>query len=142
MIRYRKPQREEEVEIPTASMADIAFLLILFFMATTVLAREKGLKLLLPEKQAQTVKLKKERVLVISINPKGEIFAVDQPIALQEVQERVKDMLAENTKAVILIKTHEYAPYKRMIDVFDEVKQAGAKAVALGVIKPETEAAQ
>ncbi|MGB9590400.1 MAG: ExbD/TolR family protein, partial [Candidatus Hydrothermia bacterium] len=66
MVGFRKREREEEAEIPTASMADIAFLLIIFFMVTTVFAREKGLKLLLPERQAQTVKLSGEKMLVIS----------------------------------------------------------------------------
>jgi len=138
MVGFRKREREEEVEIPTASMADIAFLLIIFFMVTTVFAREKGLKMLLPEKQAQTVKLKSEKMLVLSVNPRGEIFAGDKQISLQDVQSEVKKKLEENPKAIILIKTHELAPYKRMIDVFDEVKQTGTKAVALGVIKQET----
>mgnify|MGYP001028997315 CR=1 FL=1 len=137
MVGFRKREREEEAEIPTASMADIAFLLIIFFMVTTVFAREKGLKLLLPERQAQTVKLSGEKMLVLSINPRGEIFADNEKITLQEVQTEVNKKLEENPKAVIFIRTHELAPYKRMIDVFDEVKMTGAKAVSLGVIKQE-----
>jgi len=137
MVGFRKRERTEQAEIPTASMADIAFLLILFFMVTTDISREKGLKMLLPEKQAETIKLKSEKTLVLSINPKGEIFAGDRQISLQEVQAEVKKKLEENPKAVIIIKTHELAPYKRMVDVFDEVKMTGTKAVSLGVIKRE-----
>lgn len=47
----------QEAEIPTASMADIAFLLIIFFMTSTVFMREKGLKIALPEKTDQVVKI-------------------------------------------------------------------------------------
>lgn len=138
----RQRETEEMVEIPTASMADIAFLLILFFMVTTVFAREKGLKMVLPQKQAQTVKLKGDKLLVLSINPQGRIFAGDKEITLGDVQRVVKERLAKKPDAVILIKTNYKAPYNRTIQVFDQVKLAGATRVALGAIKPEAEAAE
>ena len=136
ILKRRKPS-EEEVEIPTASMADIAFLLIIFFLTTTIFAREKGLKLVLPEKGTQ-VKVKTENILKIQINDRGEIFVKDQKIQVNQIQEIVKQAIAENPKVIILIKTHVNAPYERMIQVFDEVKQVPeATRVALGTIKPE-----
>lgn len=132
----RRKQPQEEAEIPTASMADIAFLLIIFFMTTSIFARDKGLKLVLPEKGTE-VKVKTTHLLKISINDKGEIFAGDQPTTLAQLKPTIQERLREDTLLIIYIKTHVDAPYGGMIQVFDLVKSIPeAKRVSLGVIKP------
>ncbi len=133
-LRRKRPQ--EEAEIPTASMADIAFLLIIFFMTTSIFARDKGLKLVLPEKGTE-VKVKTTHLMKISINDKGEIFVGDQPTSLPELRPQIEQRLASDTMLVIYIKTHQDAPYERMIEVFDLVKTIpDAKRVSLGIIRP------
>ncbi len=140
MAIVKRVRMEEEAEIPTASMADIAFLLIIFFMTTTNFAREKGLKFLLPEKkdQPQELKIAKKNLLKISINDRGEVFLNDEQINPNSLEKEIKRRLEENKKLIILIRTHEKAPYGMMIKVFDAVKVAGGKKVGLGVIKEET----
>ncbi len=139
MAIVQRKKMEEEAEIPTASMADIAFLLIIFFMTTTNFAREKGLKFLLPEKKdkPQELKIASKNLLKISINDRGEVFLNDQQIDPNRLEEEVKRRLEENKKLIILIRTHENAPYGMMIKAFDAVKAAGGKKVGLGVIKEE-----
>ena len=137
MAVVEKKIKQDEVEIPTASMSDIAFLLIIFFMTTSVFSRDKGLKLVLPEK-GQEVKVASENLVKIAINPQGEIFFGDQPVTLDQLPEKIKEKLAENPKYVILIKTNELAPYDKMIQVLDVVKSIPeAKRISLGVIKTE-----
>ena len=127
---------EEEAEIPTASMADIAFLLIIFFMTTTNFARERGLKFVLPEKkdQPQEVKIKSENLLKISINDKGELFLNDEEARWENLEREVKLRLEKNPNLIIIIRTHADAPYDYMIRAFDAVKAAGGKKVSLGII--------
>ncbi len=136
MAIIKRVQIEEEAEIPTASMADIAFLLIIFFMTTTNFAREKGLKFLLPEKkdQPQELKIKKENLLKISINDRGELFLNDEQYDWNVLEREVKLRLEKNPKLIILIRTHKNAPYEYMIRAFDAVKAAGGKKVGLGII--------
>ncbi len=50
-------------EIPTASMADIAFLLLIFFLITTVFDEEKGLPIVLPEAQAEEVEVSQKNII-------------------------------------------------------------------------------
>ena len=136
VIPKRKPP--EEAEIPTASMADIAFLLIIFFMVSTVFARDKGLKMLLPEKQSETVKLKSQRIIDISINDAGQIFYNDTPVQnLMDIKQKIQEEIKKDPKKIVLIKTNVQAPYKRMIEVLDIVKQLKVKSVALKSIRPE-----
>jgi biopolymer transport protein ExbD len=139
MAIFKKVRLDEEAEIPTASMADIAFLLIIFFMTTTNFAREKGLKFVLPEKkdQPQEVKIKSENLLKISINDKGELFLNDEEARWENVEREVKLRLEKNPNLIILIRTHRDAPYEYMIRAFDAVKAAGGKKVGLGIIGGE-----
>jgi biopolymer transport protein ExbD len=139
MAIFKKVRLEEEAEIPTASMADIAFLLIIFFMTTTNFAREKGLKFVLPEKkdQPQEVKIKSENLLKISINDKGELFLNDEEARWENLEREVKLRLEKNPNLIILIRTHRDAPYEYMIRAFDAVKAAGGKKVGLGIIGGE-----
>ncbi len=136
VLPKRKPP--EEAEIPTSSMADIAFLLIIFFMVTTVFARDKGLKMLLPEKQSETVKIKSQKIIDISINDAGQIFFNDTPIQSQaELKQKIEEEIKKDPKKIVLIKTNVEAPYNRMIEVLDIVKQLKVKAIALKSIRPE-----
>ena len=137
MAIFKKVRLDEEAEIPTASMADIAFLLIIFFMTTTNFAREKGLKFVLPEKKDQEVKIKSENLLKISINDKGEMFLNDEEARWENLEREVKLRLEKNPNLIILIRTHRDAPYEYMIRAFDAVKAAGGKKVGLGIIGGE-----
>lgn len=137
-----KSKAPQEAEIPTASMADIAFLLIIFFMTSTVFMRDKGLKLVLPEKTDQIVKVGGERVIRVSINDVGDIFLEEEQVSSLELKEkltkRIEDYKAkhEGKDPIIVIRTNVEAQYEKMIEVFDVVKQIPeAKAVSLASIK-------
>jgi biopolymer transport protein ExbD len=138
-----KPKIAQEAEIPTASMADIAFLLIIFFMTSTVFMRDKGLKLVLPEKTDQIVKIGGERVIRVSINDVGEIFLEEENItSLPDLKEKLANRILdykakhEGKDPLIVIRTNVEAPYEKMIEVFDVIKQIPeAKAVSLTSIK-------
>src|SRR3970282_3051460 len=69
MMRRRKKVSDE---IPTASMADIAFLLLIFFLTTTVFDEEKGLSIVLPE-AAETVEVSQKNILHLVIQENGVI---------------------------------------------------------------------
>jgi biopolymer transport protein ExbD len=138
-----KPKIAQEAEIPTASMADIAFLLIIFFMTSTVFMRDKGLKLVLPEKTDQIVKIGGERVIRVSINDVGEIYLEEENItSLSDLKEKLANRILdykakhEGKDPLIVIRTNVEAPYEKMIEVFDVIKQIPeAKAVSLTSIK-------
>ena len=122
--------------IPTASMGDIAFLIIIFFMTTSIFTREKGLKMVLPEK-GDGVKIKKENILTISVNPKGEVLLGDKIVTINDVRPRVAEELSKNKELVVVLKVARTAQYKAMIDVFDELKMAKAERISLMPVKEE-----
>lgn len=123
--------------IPTGSLGDIAFLILIFFMTTTIFSREKGLKIVLPEK-GEEVKIRKENILVVEVNPKGEVLIEDRILTMPEVKPLIEDALVKNDSLAIALKVSRKAPYKVMIDVFDELKLAKARRISLTPVK-ETE---
>ncbi len=117
--------------IPTASMGDIAFLIIIFFMTTTVFTREKGIKMLLPEKSQTETKVKPENVVSILINPEGALRlkasgydGVDiSPMQYSEVRRIVEEKLLErDTLLVVSLRTSKDARYQAMISILDQIK--------------------
>ena len=73
-------------EIPTSSMADIAFLLLIFFLVTTTFPKDKGLAIVLPE-QGDTQDVSQNNILHLIINPDG-IVTVRRGEAQNEQQMR------------------------------------------------------
>lgn len=138
-----RPKKITKADIPTASMADIAFLLIIFFMTTTIFAGEKGLKMLLPEK-GEEVKIAGRNIMQVLVSPEGRILlqedkdVLPREYGLSELRQKVKEAVDRTKDSVsIAIKVSPRAPYSVMIDVLDEVKLADAKRISL---MPLTEA--
>ncbi len=135
MAVFRKKERPSG-EIPTSSMADIAFLLLIFFLVTTVFDEQKGLSIVLPESQ-QEVKVSQKNVLHIVIRDDGvvEVKRGESP-QIQTVEpngigEIWRFEVARNPELIAAVKTYPDASYKTMIDVLDQLQSAGAVRISL-----------
>jgi biopolymer transport protein ExbD len=130
-----------EAEIPSASMADIAFLLLVFFLTTTVFNEEKGLELLLPESKAQEVQVSQKNMLHIIVNPDGRITLKkgknpeEQPIPVDGLAERMRQEISLNPKVIAAVKTNPEATYDQMVQVLDELQQAEASRISLQMLQ-------
>ncbi len=113
-------------EIPTASMADIAFLLIIYFMVTTTFAATRGLDFSLPEEE-DTPLIDKEEAVLIEIQPGGILMVDSKPMQLSEVLDYLKPKLERNPRKPVIIRPMENSEYGYMVDVFDELRQAKDK---------------
>ncbi|MGD2113472.1 MAG: biopolymer transporter ExbD [Acidobacteriota bacterium] len=124
-----KLSRDSKVsdEIPTASMADIAFLLIIYFMITTTFAATQGLDFQLPQDQDETPQVEKEESVLIEIQSSGQLIVDSQPMQLGDVLEYLKPKLERNPLKPVIIRPDPSAPYGEMVNVFDELRQAEDK---------------
>jgi biopolymer transport protein ExbD len=126
-----------EDEIPTGSMGDIAFLLIIFFMLTTVFSKDRGIKMELPESVTQEELTVKS--VVISIQQNGQIFVDGLEKSLVEVSGYVLDERERNPSKFVTIKSDKNARYGLIMDVMDELMQVGIKDIALPTESEEKE---
>ncbi len=135
-------KRKERVadEIPTASLADIAFLLLIFFLTTTVFNEEKGLPIVLPEQQEEQ-EVSAKNIIFFMIQPDGRIQIKRgesdqlQVVSHREVEGILRTELAANENLIAAIKTHPDAAYRHMVNVLDEVKLAGAERISLQMLE-------
>ncbi len=136
-----KRKNKIDAEIPSASMADIAFLLLVFFLTTTVFNEEKGLELLLPESKAQEVQVSQKNMLHIIVNPDGRITLKkgknpeEQPIPVDGLAERMRQEITLNPKIIAAVKTNPDATYDQMVQVLDELQQAEASRISLQMLQ-------
>ncbi|NJL26675.1 MAG: biopolymer transporter ExbD [Thermoanaerobaculia bacterium] len=114
-------------EIPTSSMADIAFLLIIYFMVTTTFAATRGLDFALPKEDDTPPIIEKEDSVLIEIRPGGEIVVDQKPMPLNEILEYLKPKLETNPKKPVIIKPDRNAHYGDMVAVFDVLRQGKDK---------------
>ena len=124
-------------EIPTASMADIAFLLLVFFLTTTVFEEEKGLPIVLPEAAAEQVEVSQSNIIHFLIRPDGSVVVrrgestAEQVVAFSEIAGIMRQEIANNPVIIAAVKTSPDAPYRHMINVLDELQQAAAQRISL-----------
>jgi len=117
-------------EIPTSSMADIAFLLLIFFLVTTTIDIDKGLGLVLPP-EGETIEINKKNILNCLINSSGMVLLGGEPVNPKDVSRIVKDKLRKNNKLIISVKTHEKTRYKDYVAIIDQLKMANATRISI-----------
>jgi biopolymer transport protein ExbD len=119
-----KLKREKEpVVIPTSSMADIAFLLIIFFMVTTVFSATKGLEFKLP-KEDDSSPPESEEAVFIKVYPDSSITVDCKPMAPDGILDYLEPKLARNPEKPVILYTDADAPYSGMIAVYDTLAMA------------------
>ena len=121
-------------EITMASTSDVAFLLLIFFIVTTIFAAEQGLTLVLPGKQKEqtdVVKVAEKNIATLFVHADNSITLDNKPIVVNHIEMAIKDRLFANPKLVVLLKVHPDADYGRMVACLDELRLANANKVSL-----------
>jgi len=126
-------------EIPTASMADIAFLLLVFFLVTTVFDEERGLSIVLPEADNE-VEVPPKNILFLMVQPdglvniqRGENPQIQAGVRASQISAIWRQELANNPNLIAAVQTAPNAPYRFMVDVLDQLQSAGADKISLQV---------
>ena len=116
--------------IPEGGMADIAFLLLVFFLVTTTIDMDKGIGIILPA-EGQEIEINKKNILNLLISSSGNVLLGGEPIAINQIDDRVKEEIRKNDKLIISVKAHEKAQYDVYIAVLDQLKKAKATRISI-----------
>jgi len=121
-----KRRQRVEAEIPSASMADIAFELMIFFLVATTFDVDTGIGLVLPPAAETTeqVKVKQSDIAKLLVNAAGEVLLDGDLITIPQIRETIKNKIKQNPKLIVSIKTDRETNYSRYIEVLDELKLA------------------
>lgn len=131
-----KPAQHRSAPLPTSSVADIAFLLLSFFLMTTEIADDKGLTLVLPEWLDEPVQAPyhERNIFNVHINSNDAVMIEGEISTLAGLKERVKTFilnpqkrnnLAETTqKAVVSLKSERGTSHGMFMSALDEIQGA------------------
>lgn len=127
----RRSRLQRAAEVPTSSMADIAFLLIVFFMLTAVFTSTQGLRFQFPKDDPTDLNVQPEEAVHIQIVGEGQ-FRVDRmPMTLEQVGGYIQARMQQNPAKPVIIQTLPDVPYFVMVDVFDLLKQLEVRSVSI-----------
>lgn len=123
----RRPKRRVGIRIDMTPMVDVAFLLLIFFMVTTVFRTPKALEINLPPKEI-TQDVGVSKTITMRILADGRLYwkQADNPFTRSDVS-KLKDVLAPfvgMTEKIIIVKVDREAEFENMVNVLDELHAA------------------
>jgi biopolymer transport protein ExbD len=133
MKRKKHATADDDAEIDMTPMLDIVFIMLIFFIVTTTFSNEKGLAANRPPDSPPTDLPSK--ALSVRIDADGTIQMGGRIVDIRRVVANTQTFLAENSTATAAIQAHEDTDHGVVVDVMDQVKQAGITNVSILVKK-------
>lgn len=124
-MKLKRPS--QDAEIPTSSMADIAFLLIIYFMVTATFAATRGLDFALPKDDDSPPIVEKEDSVLIEVEPDGRYLVDQKEMQLSELFDYLKPKLEANPKKPVILRPQPNSEYGYMVQAFDTLRHIKVK---------------
>jgi biopolymer transport protein ExbD len=129
----RRPKRRVGIRIDMTPMVDIAFLLLIFYMVTTIFSAPQSMEIVLPPKDAKDpAPIGKSNLLELMVDVDGNIFwqndRADKPMPLPEYlpKQNLRKFLLEknqqNDRLVTIIRLEKNSKFDNMVNIFDEIQ--------------------
>lgn len=132
-----KKKKIAEASIPTSSQADLAFLLLIFFLVTTVIDVDTGLGLTMPEyvppEEQVEVKVDPDRMAAVLVNENGDVLIDGNVVPVFQIKDLLKKRieskidLPSTKKLIVSLKTDRNTIYNIYIAALDQIKLAYAE---------------
>jgi biopolymer transport protein ExbD len=123
-------ESETPFQINIVPMIDVIFAILTFFiMSTLYLTRSEGLPVNLPK--AATAETQLQAPINVTINATGEIAVNRQPIALSEIENRVRSLVGSSTESLVVINADEIVPHGQVVTVMDRLRQVQGVKLAI-----------
>jgi biopolymer transport protein ExbD len=127
-------------EIFTGSMADITFLMIIFFMVTNTFSATRGLDFALPkEEKNPPAQIEREESVLIEIRPGGGIFVDGKAMAASAIIDYLRPKLAINQTKPVIIRPDPEAAYGDMVKVYDVLRSGKEQGLEIKNISIPTQ---
>jgi len=125
-----KKSRRPVQEINSSSMADIAFLLLVFFLVTTTISMDKGISLVLPS-EGNELEVNRKNIVNILMNESGKVLIDDKPTKVRDIRGVIESKIASNPNLIISVQTHPRTKYQDYLNILDQLKEAKATKISI-----------
>ena len=131
--RLRLPDESESetpFQINIVTRIDVIVAILTFFiMSTLYLTRSEGLPVNLPK--AATAETQLQAPINVTINADGEIALNRQPIALPEIENKVRSLVGSSTESLVVINADERVSHGQVVSVMDRLRQIQGVKLAI-----------
>jgi biopolymer transport protein ExbD len=137
---FHRPKRRVGIRIDMTPMVDVAFLLLIFFMVTTVFRTPQALEINLPPDKDVKIEVRESNVLTVRVLPDRAFWKRGtDPWARIDVPQlaSVLQPFKSNKELVVLIKIDREAKFNNMVDIIDELDMANLTRFSLATLTPE-----
>ncbi|HEY9031371.1 MAG TPA: biopolymer transporter ExbD [Kangiella sp.] len=121
-IQTRKKQ--EDVEIDMTPMLDIVFIMLIFFIVTTVFVKQAGVDVDKPS--ALSAEERKNAYIFVAIDDKNQIFIDKDMLQPSEIKAKIQSLRTENIEGEVVIQADKKARAGLVLEVLDIAKNSGA----------------
>ncbi len=111
-------RNKRKIDFSTASMSDLVFLLLIFFMLTSTLVSPNAIKLLLPTSSSKTMA---RQTTTIYINDKYQYFVNENRVMQNQLEDRIRVNIADQGEASIVLRSDQSVPVQYVVNVIDAV---------------------
>ena len=128
IAKKHRRKRRLSIRIDMTPMVDVAFLLLTFFMLTTVFSKPQTMELNMPPDESK-IEVAESNLLTVRVTPDGSIYwniGTEAPtkMTLKELRPLLLERTANNPRLITLIKIDRDGTYNMMVDVMDEINLA------------------
>lgn len=127
LLRRRQPHPE----ISLVSTADVAFLLLIFFLSTAVFSVERGIVLELPKTGDAPVELRRDRVAEVQVLATRALMLDGSPVRPADLRAAIQARLRAKPDLVVRISVDPVAPYASVVEALDQVRLSGARSLTI-----------
>jgi len=125
----RKVRQEEEAAIDLTPMLDVVFIMLIFFIVTSVFIKEAGIEVNRPD--ATTATPKENVSILVAINANNEIWIDKRRVDVRAVKSVIERMRAENPEGGLVIQADDQANVKTLTAVADAARELGLYDVSI-----------
>mgnify|MGYP002623175482 CR=1 FL=1 len=114
-----KQRNTRNLQFSMASMSDLVFLLLIFFMLTSTLIAPNAIKLLLPSSESRTMA---KQTVTVYLNEDRLLFLEDMPIDLEGLKVELSIRLMGDEEASVVLRADKSVPVQYIVNVIDVVE--------------------
>lgn len=130
MKKMNKMYEDEEAKVDMTPMLDIVFIMLIFFIVTTSFVKEKSIDVSRPDDNKNKTATPSKHI-AIQIDATGMIVMNGRQVDIRRVTANVQTILAEKDSDTAIIRAHKHTSHGRVVEVMDQVKEAGIEKLSI-----------
>jgi len=125
----RRKSDEGPGEIDLTPMLDVVFILLIFFIVTSVFVTEAGIEISKP--QASTADPKSKDLILIAVSPDGDVWMDGEQVDQRFVRSRIELRLAEAPNSSVIIQGDRAATNEHVMSIMRAAREAQVTSISI-----------